>query len=68
MKVKIIIYSFLLFSFVCLSELNLRYDGLLGLVLAMIECKFFNGGMLLFPIDTYQDKERYMGYLGFNKF
>lgn len=65
---KIIYYPFVMTAFVFVQNLEIRYDALFGLVLAIIECRFFNGGMILFVKDTYEDKEKAMKCLGFAGF
>lgn len=55
-------------ALVFLFNFAIRYDALLGLSLAVLECRFFNGGIMLFLKDTYEDKEKAMACLGFTRF
>ncbi len=41
-------YPFLLLPITILPSLTLRYDAIFGLLFSIIECKFFNGGLILF--------------------
>ena len=34
----------------------IRLDALLGMILAMIECRYLKGGMILYAVDSYTDK------------
>ena len=38
-------------------------DAIIGMVLSVLECRYFNGGMILYAVDSYTDKEIYCSYL-----
>lgn len=52
-------YPWLVFLLCCVASQELRYDGLFGLLMGVVECYFFNSGLILFTLDTYTDKEEY---------
>lgn len=39
----------------------------MAMIVGIIECRFFNGGIILFVKDSYIDKNKAGNYLGFNK-
>jgi hypothetical protein len=45
-----------MFAIVCLVNLTIRFDALMGLLLGVVECAKFNGGIILFTKDTYTKK------------
>lgn len=51
-----IYYPFWIFLVVSLINYNIRFDAVFGLVLSIVECKFFNGGFALYTKDTYTRK------------
>lgn len=63
-KIRLHFYPYLIFLLVCLINLSIRADATFGLLLAMLECKVFNGGLMLFTKDNYTKKESLFRSLG----
>jgi hypothetical protein len=61
-KISWMYYPFLLFLAICCINCSVRFDALLGLTLAILECKKYNGGLALYTKDTYEKKETYFQF------
>lgn len=56
-------YPFASLLVVCILSWSFRWDAIFGLFLATFECKYFNGGFILFAKDSYDDKEKFFSLI-----
>ena len=52
-------HPIILYAICCVLSGSLRYDGMFGMIIAVIECVFFNSGIIAFTKDTYTEKQKF---------